>query len=125
DGEPTVGVDGAVGPARGPRGVDDHPRVLGVQAGGRHLVGLVFDEHVPGLVAAVGPGDVAADPALHDAVLDRLGVDQRAVGHLLHRHHLAATVEAVGADQHLGLTVVEPAADGPGPVAAEERDVDG
>ncbi len=89
--------------------------------GGR-VVGLVLHQHVPHLVAAVGPGNVAHHASMHDHLGHGRAADEGAIGGLLHRHHLPAPVEAVSADEHLRLAVLQPGRDRLGAVAGEEGD---
>ena len=121
DGEAGVDVNGALGLAGRPRGVDDHDRVVGVAAMGRQLLRLASQGELPDLVPAEGPGDFSDDASEHDDVLDGRAAEQRLVRDLLHLHHLAAAIEAVRAEQDLGLGVIEPRRDRAGPEAAEER----
>src|SRR5207249_6625324 len=83
-------------------------------------VGVVLEQHLPVLVAAMGPRDLAHDPAVHDDLLHARAADERAIGRLFHCHHLTAAVETVGADQNLGLAVAEPRRDRFRSVAREQ-----
>ncbi len=103
--EPAVHVQRALRLAGGARRVDDHQRVLGIQLMGRGVVGLVLEQHLPHQVARMVPRDLSHHAPVHDHLPHARARQQGAVRGLLHGHHLAAAVEAVSADQQLGLAV--------------------
>jgi len=124
DREAAVHVNRALRLAGGARRVDDHQRVFGVELMRGRVARLILEQDFPNLVAPVGPGNLPHNPSMHDDLGHRWAADQRAVGRLFHRHDLAAAVEAVGADEHLRLGVLESRRDGLGAVAREDRDDD-
>src|ERR1700730_4487036 len=77
------------------------------------------------MIAAGRPGNLPADATEHEDVADARSRGDGLVGSLLHRHHLAPPVEAVGANEDGRLGVVQPARNRGGAVAAEERQHDG
>ena len=136
DREATVNVDGALRPARGPRGVDDHVGGLGVGlrairvgalAGLRACPGFAF-ELVPPAVAIRIPGRVRptlAETSDDDHPADRRRHGDGLVGGLLEGHDAAAAQEPVRRDEHGCPAVVQPRGDGRRPVAREDRGEDG
>ena len=106
DGEAAVYVERPFRLSGGAGRVDDHQRVFGVELVSRRAVGLVLQQHLPDLVAAVRPRHLADDAAVHDHPRHGRTPDQGAVQRLLHRHDLPAPVEAVGADDHFRLAVL-------------------
>jgi len=124
DGEAAVHVDCALRLAGGARRVDDHQRVLRVELVRGRVTRLVLQQHLPHLVTTMGPGDLAHHPPVDDDLRHGRAGNECLVGRLFHRHDLAAAIEAVGADEHLGLGVLETRRDGLGAVARKDRDDD-
>ena len=121
-----VAAGGVHDPLRLPgraRRVEDVEHVLGVHRLWRADVRRVLHQLVvpvvpPGLHVDAQIGGAAADD---DDAGDRRGRRQRLVGHLLERHDIAATVAAVGGDQHLALRVVDAIAQRIGAEPAEHH----
>ena len=117
-------VHGALRPSGRARGVDDHEGILGTRilpvdqwrsAAAHHLA----PRHVT-LAPRIGAAQPLRDddrPHARDAVGGQ-------VGGLLHRHHRAPAMEAVGADEHGRIAVAQPAGDRLRAVAGEDRGVD-
>ncbi len=125
DQEPAVGEHRALGASRRARGVDDEARPIGLDRERRSPVALSGHRVVPPAVASGRPRDLPAEPPVDEHGGDRRALGHGLVGRLLHRHDLAAPVEAVRRDQQPGLAVGQPRGDGAGPEAREARRVDG
>ena len=123
------GVDDALRLPRRAGRVEDVEHVLGV-----HRLGLdalasgVLHQPVVPVVAALLDVHREARRLIaldDDDVADRRRVLQRLVGHLLERHQLAASIAAVGRDQHRALRVVDAIAQRLGAEPAEHDAVHG
>ncbi len=119
------GVDDALGPARGPGGVQCIEHVLGVHAL-RLAVGLsVLHDAMPPVIAAL-PDAQREVAALDDEdVFDRGGLEERVVGVVLQWDDASASVPAVGRNQGLRLHVVDPLCQGRRAESTEHDGVNG
>ena len=125
DREAAVDVDRALGLAGGARGVDQHVRVFGL--GQRRSRSPATGQARPHATRRRAPR--AREPRWPTRrttsvcwTFRRLG--GRGVGGLLHRHDLAAPVEAVGRDKHLRAAVLQPCGHRIGAIAGEDGHVD-
>ena len=125
DQEAAVREHGSLRPAGRPGRVDDEARPVGLDRQGRRPVILAGDGLVPPVVAPRRPGDLAAEATMDEHRPDRGALGHGLVGRLLQLHDLAATVEAVGRDQELGLAVGETGRHGARAEPGEARRVDG
>jgi len=122
DGKTGVDVDGALGPAGGPRGIDQHHRVVGLRDNGVKDVGLAGQGVVPLHIPALNPGHVNAQPRHHDHPLHRGALGKGGFGHHLHLHGPTAAVEPISGDEDPGAGVSQPGGNGPRPIAGEDGD---
>ena len=123
--EAALGEDGALGPARRARGVDDEGRVVVLDGLGGAVGGLAGDDVVPPEVPAGRPRDAGAGAAVDDHVLDARRLGHGLVGRLLHGHDMAPAHEGIRGDQHPGLASLEARGHCAGAVAREAGHVDG
>ena len=79
---------------------------------------------MPPEVAPLLPGDLLAGAPHDERMLEFGRLGGRCVGGLLHRHDLAAPVEAVGGDEDLRAAILQARGDRVGAVAGEDRDED-
>ncbi len=123
--EPALDVDRALGPPGGAGRVDDQERILGRGVLGFEEGGLGGDRLVPPEIAPRRPGDVAAQPAVHQHLAHRGSLPQRLVRRLLHRHRPAAAEEPVRGEERPRARVAQAGRQRRGRVPGEHGHVHG
>ena len=118
--ESAVGVDGSLGAARGPGGVEDHHPLLRLRVVGGALRRLVRHQPVPPVVPSVAHVDgIPGVPQDQDRA-DLRQPGEGGVGDRLQGDRCALAGEAVGGDQGRGAGVGEAGGDGSGAEAGEQ-----
>ncbi len=118
-------MDHSLGLGRGARRVEDEQHVFGVHGLRLALGGLVGDELVVPVIAALGHLDVVTAPAHDDHMLDRGAPGQRLVAVGLEGHRRSPPPCTIGGDDSLGFGIDDAIGQGSRREAAEHDRVDG
>ena len=116
-----VHVHGALGPAGRARGVGEHERVLGLDRRRSPCAGAPVEQLVPPDVAALLPLDRLPGVAHDDDVAHPRRAGDRLVRRGLGGHGTSLAQEGVDRDQRDSARVLQPAGDGRGREAREDR----